>query len=399
MTALLDRPDVLRPQRSGLHLSPTTLRVVLGLAVGIQVLKSTPSGWFTQTPWVYTRSAWYVDYRYGFVRRGLGGQLTGQSDIAVQAALFASWAIPLVAIVILLELLVRNWTRSSTFLALLIASSPAVVGELVYGRRSDQFGVLIVVGAGIACLYLRRWLLPVMWSIGLMLAGLCFVHEAILFIWGFAAVPIIFVTGNRAWWSNMRLCIAVLGPALVTVPLILLFGRVTPGVAAQLRVDASLEGPTVFRYLSQGAFESMGEVAIVGIDRHLQQITLGLLLVGLHVLWCRYTMGRLWWTRFTRLDRHTSLAIALLMSASVVIVFATGIDWMRWFCSFITSALLITAFAVLSTRQDRLPAAKLTVPWPAFAVVAYLMTLTPIDWVGPTIPTPDIGALYRLLGI
>lgn len=394
MTATLDRLEpVLSPPRTGLRLSPSAVRIVLAVVVGVQVLKSA-----TVPSSIYAQSHWFVDYRYGFVRRGLGGQITGQSELAVNAALITCWVVPIVAIVVVLELLVRRWTVASTSLAMLIACSPFVVDELVYYRRTDQLGLAVVVLVGVACLYLRRWLFPAVVTLGLALGMIVFIHEATLLIWGFATIPIIFAAGNRSWGHNVRLSIAAVGPALTAVLIILVAGKVTPAIATQLREDAELRGPTVFRYLVQGVFDSVGEVYYVGLHKHFAQLTLGALLVLVHVLWFRGSVGHRWLSRFTSLDRATQTGLVLLMGSAVFAVFATGIDWMRWFSGFGTVALVVIAFAVLSTHERQIATRTVPISWALVAVMVYLMTLTPTPEIDPNVPVPDIGALYRLLG-
>ncbi|MCE5291618.1 MAG: hypothetical protein LLG14_20600 [Nocardiaceae bacterium] len=392
MTTTTERPQASRPQRSaGLNLSPAGLRAFLGVVVGLQILKGA-----TAPVSIYTKSAWFVDYRYGFVRRGLGGQITGQSDVAVHAAMITCWVVPVVAILVVLELLVRRWTAASTSLAILLACSPFVVGELAYFRRTDQLGLVVLVLAGVACLHLRRSLLPALTGLGVVLAVLVFVHEATLLIWGLAVVPIVFVTGNRSRIRNLRLSAAAIGPALLALVGIVIAGRVTPAVAIQLREDAALPGPTVFRFLSQGIVDSFSEVAYVDMGKQLGQLTLGALLILVHVMWIRRSVGLQWLSMFTRLDRCTLLVISALAGGAVLAVFATGIDWMRWFSSFGATALVVVAFAVLAVDERAMANRTLHLSWTQVVVVAYLTILTPTPEFEPNLPIPDIGAAHRL---
>lgn len=394
MTITLERPkSTVQTTSAGLRLTPALLRVFLFAVVGLQVVKSA-----TVPNSVYAKSMWFVDYRYGFVRRGLGGQITGQSDLAVNAALIICWIVPIVAILIVLELLVRRWTTASTFLALLIACSPFVVDELVYYRRTDELAVIVLVLTGVACLRLRRWLLPAVGGLGLVLAVLVFVHEASLLIWGLAAVPVVFVTGNRSWLRNVHLSAAAIGPAFLSLLVVVVAGKVTPAVATQLREDAGLRGPTVFRYLVQGVSDSIGEVYYVGLTKHLAQLTVGAMLVLVHVLWIRRSVGFGWLSRFTRVDRRTATAIALLVGSAVVAVFATGTDWMRWFSNFGTAALVVVAFAVLSVDEEPMVDRTVTLSWTQVATIVYLTILTPTPEIEPNVPVPDVSALFRLWG-
>ncbi|CAM3962532.1 hypothetical protein [Smaragdicoccus niigatensis] len=395
MTITSERPRARRRQRpAGLHLSPAGLRAFLAVVVAVQILKGV-----TAPLSIYTKSAWFVDYRYGFVRRGLGGQITGQSELAVNAAIAMCWVLPIIAIVVVLELLVRRWTAASTSLAILLACSPLVVGELAYFRRTDQLGLVVLVLVGVACLQLRRSLLPTLAGLGVVLAVLVFVHEATLLIWGLAAVPMVFVTGNRSRLRNIRLSAAAVGPGLLALVGIVIAGRVTPAVATQLREDAALGGPTVFRFLSQGIADSFGEVSYVGLSKHLAQLTLGALLILVHVVWIRRSVGLQWVSMFTRLDRRTLLAVSALTGGTVFAVFATGIDWMRWFSSFGATALVVVAFAVLAVDERPMSSRTVHVSWTQVAVVAYLTILSPTPEFEPSLPIPDVGAAHRLLGL
>lgn len=395
MTITSEQPKTRSRQRpAGLHLSPAGLRAFLGVVVVLQILKGA-----TAPLSIYTKSAWFVDYRYGFVRRGLGGQITGQSELAVNAAIITCWVVPIIAILVVLEMLVRRWTAASTSLAILLACSPFVVGELAYFRRTDQLGLVVLVLVGVACLQLKRSLLPALTGLGAVLAVLVFVHEGTLLIWGLAAVPIVFGTGNRSRLGNIRLCAAAVGPALLALVGIVIAGRVTPAVATQLREDAALPGPTVFRFLSQGIADSFGEVSYVGMGKHLTQLTLGALLILVHIVWIRRGVGLQWASMFTRLDQRTLAAVSAVTGGAVLMVFATGIDWMRWFSSFGAAALVVVAFAVMAVDERSMSSRTLHVSWTQVLVVAYLTILTPTPEFEPNLPIPDVGAAHRLLGL
>ena len=344
----------------------------------------------------FVQSYWFVDYRYGFIRRGLGGQITGQADVAVQAAVYACALVPVVALLIVLELLVRRRTTSAGILALLIACSPLGIAELALYRRPDQFGLVLVVLVGIACVYLSRALIPVLAIAAIALAGMVFVHEGTLLLWGAAIPALIFATLDRPVHVRAWLAAATIVPAVLAAAFVVIFGAVDAETAATLREDAALNGPTVFAFLTERITGSIDYVLAVGADKHLAQLTVGSLIVFAHVMWVWRWVGTDWLGQLQSLSLGWRAGLAVATIAPVVVVFSTGIDWMRWFSVYTTAGLVVVAFALVAyQRATPQTTGPVELSWLQVAACLYFVSLTPVGEYEPEVPVLDLDILDR----
>ena len=108
-------------------------------------------------PTDFVKSYWLVNYDHGFVRRGLAGELTElipaagiELKVTISAAAVAAIAVAMV--ICLIETLLCRRTTASAALALLIAASPFVVDQMLFHRRPDQIGLVLVIATGYAAL-------------------------------------------------------------------------------------------------------------------------------------------------------------------------------------------------------------------------------------------------------
>ncbi len=135
----------------------------------------------------FAEAHWLLDYRFGFVKRGLAGTLlslattlfgirpTAQLIAAVSYGLFAAFGLMLIAVS--LRLIARSgWSAASILVVLAFASSPFVVmsGHLV-GYYDHIFIVLTMLS--IALLLGGR-----VWTAGVLLSAAVLVHESAILI-------------------------------------------------------------------------------------------------------------------------------------------------------------------------------------------------------------------------
>ncbi|MBJ8347774.1 hypothetical protein [Antrihabitans sp. YC2-6] len=376
--------ETAEPTAPSITFAPVALRLFVAVLLLVQL-----AGSYSVATRGFIKSYWFVDYDHGFVRRGLGGALVGDSATAVRFAVLVSALLPVAAVVLLIELLIRRMTVPTAFMAMLLACSPFVVDQLVLHRRPDQLGLVVLVLVGVACVYTRR-LVPVLGALGIVLAVLVFVHEGALLFFGVFAVPLIFVATDRTLAEQVRLSVLTIGPAGLAVLVVFFFGGVDVETSAALRADAAINGPTVFRFLADDIATSWDHIASVGLDKHLMQLTVGGVLIAAQALWIRQWVGREWEVRTTDVTPLWRAGLVVCVGVPILFTFATGMDWMRWFSVFGTSVLVVVGFAVLvQARDDSQPLPAVPVRLIQLVCALYLASLTPLPEFEPTIPIPD----------
>lgn len=329
-------------------------------------------------------SYWLINYRFGFIRRGLGGQLMlwlGGGELPLpllQAASYATVVIPLVALGTLMWLLVRRFTQSSVLLALLLAASPWTVQALADAKRPDQFGLAFLVAAGSSVVVARTGRrIALMAAVGLVGGVLVLVHEASLLVWGVMALPLVASTPRKAV-AQFADALLLFGPGVLAATSVLLLGRSGPGVVADL-----LSQPEVGRYselpvthphyasiivhMGDGLTDSVSFVLTMEPWRMAAMLLFGASLAGFHWFFLRAWAPEV---KFAFAGWRGRTAWTLVM-ASVAIVFATGVDWPRWFASFGTGVLVVGGLLLLRAPGPRWDG-RLD-PWAAAAAV-YLAT-------------------------
>jgi len=149
----------------------------------------------------------------------------------ISAAMAIMWIVPLIAIVALLEFLVRMGSREALLTALLVASSPFLVHQLVYQQRPDQLGIVVLIATTVGIVRAGRPLLIAAAS-GLAFAAVAFVHEGIFFYYVPFAMIVAAVTISDRREQIRATGLLFVPPALATA-FIGIFGHVS-----QQQVDA-----------------------------------------------------------------------------------------------------------------------------------------------------------------
>lgn len=184
-------------------------------------------------------SYYVVNYKFGFVRRGLAGELLGmfpeqQYFTAAYLVLWASIAIWLLA---LIWLSVSTGARSERriMLAIAVPVLPFAFSYAVYNTHPEILGMAALLAL---CMALSRtsnnrtrMILAAVY--GAVTAVLALVHEAIPLEFALGAVLAILVLGKDATRAIQRICTALaVGPGVLMVLLIAKLGR--RDVSAQL---------------------------------------------------------------------------------------------------------------------------------------------------------------------
>ena len=102
----------------------------------------------------FTESYYLVTYDHGFIRRGLLGEVIRLAvgvpttlQIDVVADLVVVLAVG--AVLVLIELLIRESTPSSWAMALLLAASPFTIDFFLVDRRPDLLALVLLVALGL----------------------------------------------------------------------------------------------------------------------------------------------------------------------------------------------------------------------------------------------------------
>jgi hypothetical protein len=182
---------------------------------------------------VYWMSYYAVDYTFGFVRRGLAGELVGLvPGHYFAAALGLRWlstaiylcALALVAGVVLLG---RRRSERRLMVAILIPLLPFGIPFAVYSARPDLFGAAALAVFAVALSFARSGAVSLGWcaAYGFVIAALTLVHEAIGLQFALGAVLAIVVLGGALGPSRRRGVLLAVMPGVSTAVVVGAFGR------------------------------------------------------------------------------------------------------------------------------------------------------------------------------
>lgn len=323
---------------------------------------------------IYWLTYYVADYRYGFVRRGLGGELIGLFPdrhyfTAAYGILWMSTAVWLTAVGALMRVIVHSGVKSERkiMLALAVPVLPCSFSYAVYNPHPELFGMAALLAFSISLTRLRtprsRTIASALF--GATMAALALLHEAIPLIFGVGAVLAIVVLLKDATPVARRICAALaVAPGLISVVLVALLGR--RDVAAQLcaqvphrMVDnpwaAARTPQQIFDYLL-GRVDSRTDyhdwvcdktlpILDADVNAAVQMVThygfaqhIGSLLLGLSFL-----SGTIWTVRYLSgvpasalLNQVRQYRISLALTSTFLVpLFLTAVDWTRW-CGLIT---------------------------------------------------------------
>ncbi len=324
----------------------------------------------------FVESYYLITYRHGFVRHGLLGEvlrLVGAptTDSTGKFASFVVAGVMDVAHVVAIELLIRQRSTASAAMAVLLAASPFCIDFALVDRRPDLMAIALLVVLGLVVTRVRSHQVAWLAAVGVGFGAMVLVHEDVALIelpWAVVLVAVATLgrTGRmfggpgdgRADPADCRAAVRLtarlvaLGAAPFLAALaVLLSGVPSPGQVTRLRADVvgfSYKGQTEFDYLRQTLSQSFHLVG--SMPRFVQRDTMavGLVLVALQVIWVVRWVTPGVWEPFTQAgNRAVGAFVAVIVSGATVLLFATGFDWLRWFCDCGASWLVVQAFAVL----------------------------------------------------
>ena len=328
----------------------------------------------------FTESYYLVTYDHGFIRRGLLGEVirlavgvptTLQIDIVADLVVVLAVG----AVLVLIELLIRESTASSWAMALLLAASPFTIDFFLVDRRPDLLALVLLVALGLVLTRGARGRVTGLVGIGLGLAALVLIHEDVILIvvpWAVVLVTMAIIGGgdstdaddsigakgvrngeaNRGRRPALGVALgAVAGPPVVAALAVLAYGLPSSGKVAALESDVAalhLTGNTVFTYLPNSIRTSMELVGSIPSSAKAWTLLLGAILIAIQLvwilLWVRPQLGAV----FSGAGRRgVGGGLAVVVAATTVVLFATGFDWVRWFADCGAAWLIVQGFAPL----------------------------------------------------
>jgi len=362
---------------------------------------------------VYWFSYYAVDYTFGFVRRGLAGQMVSifPADRYFTVAKILRWsvtAIYVIGLATVARLVLFRGGRSERriLLALLIPVLPFGLAFGVYSARPDLLGAAAFIAYCCTLTTIRsaRTLLACSAIYGVSIAVLGLIHEAIALEFALGAILAILTLTHDISHRVQRLAVILsIGPGMVSASLVFVLGR--RGVASQLcakvphknvdELTLKVSIADVVNYIvgrrqqidyhqwvcskitpmyDYSAGDAIKIVADVGIVLLALSLICGLLVIGLTVYSIAYFSG-VPFRQFVSGFRDRMIW-PLIGIALVIPIFLTGYDWLRW-C--IVISLNIAIVYVLSTLnapqlEEELTPKNVRV----FVIVVIALALLPI---------------------
>jgi hypothetical protein len=351
----------------------------------------------------YGRSLWYVTYQFGFVRRGLAGEVVRlalgvtPSLRAVDLAQNLIALLMLVAATTLVVLLCRGRTVIAYATAALLVIAPFSFDSVGGQRRPDLFGYLLLAAVGIWAATGRPRAVTLGAVGGASLAAAALVSEASPLIVGPWLVLVVLAVARARPRARGEATVAVTlcaVPSLLTLAVLTSAGRADTTTVALLEQTAPPEirgHGTVFSYLGDTVRSSFERV--IGRPNQWLSIVVGGVFVALFLYCARgcapYARAAFRWLLPSPRARRAWIVATV---ASAVVLFALGFDWLRWITSIGFSALLaVAAVVALDGRSPVGPSGRERwhVPLPSALVVSvrgvttvlagtYLLVLAPL---------------------
>ncbi|WP_142282112.1 hypothetical protein [Mycobacterium sp. IEC1808] len=369
---------------------------------------------------IYSLSYYAANYNFGFVRRGLGGELIRIfGDDHYFTAAYASMWVPAVAWLIALALLIltilSRGTRSERrmMLALLVPVLPFSLAYAIFSPRPELLGMSALAGLGMALTWIRAPRPRIAFSAlyGIAIASLALIHEAIPLELALGAILAIIVLAKDTTAAVRRICAAVaVGPGIVTMFLVARLGRrdVATQLCAQLP-HRMIEDPYAALTSRQktidyvlGRVESRTDYhdfechVISQLDRSFTQAIVSVTQVGFVPLGASFILGVLMFAGTTWVIRYFSgvpvgtflretrgkWALPLLALASMVLLFMTASDWTRWWVLITFDVAVVYILYAIDRPEIEQTPSRRTVA--AFVVVIALLAI-------PTGHTSHVG--------
>ncbi|MBB3606740.1 hypothetical protein FHT40_006433 [Mycolicibacterium sp. BK556] len=365
----------------------------------------------TLIPNGYWYSYFVIDYRVGFVRRGLAGEILGLfgPQHYFGGLLILRW---MPTALFVLGLAAVAWSiavragRSERrrLLALLIAVLPFGFAFALFSARTDALGGTALVGFAIALTKATttRARLIISAVFGLVLGVLSLIHEATPFLFGLGALAALTVLADQLCTKGFRACVVLaLGPSILVALALTAFGKtkISPQLCQMVQhfpMNHPLAGkPTIGQLLSgfhyyvdyhdwycraflplfdMSLVEGLRFVGGIGVVALAGSTVYGIVTLVISMLAIGHVAG-VPVSRFTAVLQSRPLAM-MIGVVMILPVFATGVDWVRWW---VIIAFDLGIVFLLYTRDqpevDEPPTRRTLV---VFAVGTILLAVIPI---------------------
>jgi hypothetical protein len=310
-----------------------------------------------------------VNYEFGFVRRGLGGELirifpASQFLTASFAMLWASIIVWLIAVAVLMWRVVSSGARSERrmMLALAVPVLPFAFSYATCSPHPELFAMtaLLAFGVLLTRIHTARSQLILSAAYGVLIAVLAFVHEAIPLEFALGAILAIFVLPKDATLRTQQTCtVLAVAPGILSILLIAGLGH--QDIASQLCAQIpheTVENPWAVSTTPQRALDYMLGHIDSRVDYHdwvCQQVipTFNCSLIddlpavaqwGFLPLFGAFILGLLYFVGTICVIRYLSgvpvrafvgelrgnLLLPLVGAVLVIPLFVAGVDWTRW---------------------------------------------------------------------
>ena len=367
---------------------------------------------------VYWISYYAVDYTFGFVRRGLAGEIVSLApdgyyfDAAI-AMRWVSTGVYLVSLAAVMGLVLFRGQRSERkmMLAWLIPVLPFAIPFSLYSARPDLFGAATLVVLGISLTFVKtpRCALACCAAYGCLAAVLGLIHEAIALEFSFGAILAVLVLAGGLTPAVQRRCVLLaIGPGLAIALLVAVFGRHDIGpklcsVVPHRTMENPLATVTSFPRLMDYVFTAqrsqtdyhdwvcrnvlpiynysitgaMKVVAGIGVVPLLTSFVFGLLALAVTVYSIAHFSG-VSLSSFLRplQGRPAWPAFGLVL---MIPVFLTGFDWTRWLI--IISFNIVIVYILYALGRPELDEKPTNKTVQAFVLLVAALALIPIGTV------------------
>jgi hypothetical protein len=364
-------------------------KILTGIVLALATFQ-VAQGWIRKVEG-FPKSYWVVTYDYGFVRRGLAGELLQAlpgpvTESMVVAAARLTGIVPVVALILLAIVLLRNLTAPRAAMALLLMSSPFTLDEFLINSRPDQFGLAVLV---VLAIFLRRLRGAQWWALieisGAVMGALALIHEGNLLFYGVVALPMIMSDTSRRGRTR------AVGAALFFLPSAVAGLCIAAAGLGDARLAHALANDPVVRqimgtgdqalvaFMDDGVRDSFALVASLGPHKMGILLIWGLLAGAIHVFW----LGR--WSRAATVAAFRYWIYWLPVVLAAGFSFATGVDWNRWFCVFGSSVMVAISAELIASppNHDQVNTLPGDLPYFQLPLGIYLTTRM---WLEPSAP-------------
>ncbi|MGB9305030.1 MAG: hypothetical protein WCB92_15510 [Mycobacterium sp.] len=346
---------------------------------------------------IFWLTYYVANYEFGFVRRGLAGELLrlfpdDQYFTAAYSILWVSIIGWLFAVAVLLRMVVLKGPVSERriMLALTIPVLPFSFSYAVYNPHPELFGMAALLAFSISMTKFRtdRSQLIVSALYGITMGVLALVHEAIPLALALGAVLALVVLPKGTRCATRRICaVLAVGPGIASVLSVALLGRhdVAARLCAQVphgMVDNPWAAATTARnaldYLL-GRIESRSDyhdwacknatpihdadvsaavqfVGHFGVFRLVGSFALGLLFFVGTIWMIRYFSGVPAGVVVNDLPHHR--ALLALASMLLIPLFMTGVDWTRWWVLITFDVASVYILRAIDSREIEQPPSR-----------------------------------------